>query len=420
MTIFDALDGLDAVDWAGLEHAYGSAGDVPAQIRALTSDDSAARERALGALYGNIFHQGSRYEASTFAVPFLVGLAADTATQGRAEILALIGSLTVGYDESHLPRGLDIAGRRTEVEELRSGDRDAMRRRVEEWVDEAVDARDRRVREMRLRMFDPEGSYEWARHELAVYDAVRAQVPRLAGLLDDPDPGVRAGAVYVLAWFPEESEHILPRLLDLLAVEPLPGVEAGILIATALMAAADDAEMADVLRRRLSAGGEPVVRWAAATGLARLRVLDEDVVEVLAAAVVDPPEQGMPGIPFHDGDLRGYASLALVAADRAVGVGALDALLAGLARTSGPSAFAVTAAVLHVAFGAGRSRPLPRYEELDAVTRKVVHALAELDEHTWRWADFLLLLRPYNLPGDHAACRRYVGSATQPAEDAPF
>ncbi|GCD96835.1 HEAT repeat domain-containing protein [Embleya hyalina] len=419
MTTFDALDGLDAVDWAGLRHAYGPAGDVPAQIRALTSDDPATCESALGALYGNIFHQGSRYEASTYAVPFLVGLAADTATPGRAEILALIGALTVGFDESHLPQGLDITGRRAEVEELRSGDRDTMRRRLEKWVDEAVDEGDRRVREMRLRMFDPEESYESARHESAVYDAVRAQVPRLAVLLDDPDPRVRAQAAYTLAWFPEESEHILPRLHGLLAVEPLPSVEATALIATALMASADDAGTARVLRRRLSAG-EPVVRWAAATGLARLGSPDEEVVEILAAAVVDPPEQGVPGIPFHEGDLRGYASIALVAADRAIGIGALDVLLAGLARTSGPSAFAVTAAALHTAFGSDRPYPLPPYKELDAVTRKVVRALAELDEHTWQWANFRLMLRPYNLPGDRAACRRYVGSAAEPAEDAPF
>lgn len=33
----DALAGLDAVNWAGLTHAYGPAGDVPRLIRAPAS-----------------------------------------------------------------------------------------------------------------------------------------------------------------------------------------------------------------------------------------------------------------------------------------------------------------------------------------------------------------------------------------------
>ncbi|WP_345679916.1 hypothetical protein [Yinghuangia aomiensis] len=334
MTITDVLDGLDAVDWAALQHAYGSAEDVPRLLRALRADDAAAREKALHALYGNIFHQGSRYEASAYAVPFLVGLAADADTRDRAAILGLIGSLTVGYDEAHLPQGLDIDGWRAEIEELRSGDREEMRRRVEEWVDEAVDDGDRRVREMRLHMFDPDGSYEYARHELAVYDAVRAHVPQLLALLDDPDAAVRTGAVYVLAWFPEEAGLIVPRLHVLLAEEQLPAVAACALLAVALVTDAEDAETIGILRQRLRAK-EPLQCWSAAVGLARLGAADADVVAILAAAVVEPPAQDGPGVPFQSGDLRGYTSVALAAVDRTVAAGALDALLAGLAGPRG-------------------------------------------------------------------------------------
>lgn len=73
MTI-DPLAGLSSVDWASLRHAYGSAADVPDRLRALAA--AGGREQALGALYGNVFHQGSRYEATAPAVPFAAALTA--------------------------------------------------------------------------------------------------------------------------------------------------------------------------------------------------------------------------------------------------------------------------------------------------------------------------------------------------------
>lgn len=63
------LASLDMIDWADLTHAYGRATDVPDQIRALRSADPGIRDKALHSLYGNIFHQGTRFEASAYAVP---------------------------------------------------------------------------------------------------------------------------------------------------------------------------------------------------------------------------------------------------------------------------------------------------------------------------------------------------------------
>ncbi len=76
----DVLAGLDEIGWAGLSHAYGPAGDVPGLLRALAAGSPADREHALHALYGTIFHQGSRHEATAPAVPFLAGLAAGGCT----------------------------------------------------------------------------------------------------------------------------------------------------------------------------------------------------------------------------------------------------------------------------------------------------------------------------------------------------
>jgi hypothetical protein len=89
------LDRLDDVPWQSLRHAYGTAEDVPVLIRTLTRSDD-QQEDALADLLGNIWHQGTVYEASSFAVPFLVGLAAEPSITRRDEILGLIGSLATG------------------------------------------------------------------------------------------------------------------------------------------------------------------------------------------------------------------------------------------------------------------------------------------------------------------------------------
>ena len=101
------FEGLDKVDWASLEHAYGSASDVPDLLRALRSGEAEAREAALWHLYGNIFHQGTRYEASAHAVPFLLDLVADDSVIEREDVLLLLVHLAAGYPDEMLPEGLD-------------------------------------------------------------------------------------------------------------------------------------------------------------------------------------------------------------------------------------------------------------------------------------------------------------------------
>lgn len=91
---------LDDVQWHTLTHAYGTAEDVPALIRALYEGEEAAEE-AVHELFGNIHHQGSVYEASAPAVPFLAH-AVRHAPDQRADVLMLLATLA-----DHTPRDLD-------------------------------------------------------------------------------------------------------------------------------------------------------------------------------------------------------------------------------------------------------------------------------------------------------------------------
>ncbi|WP_406098558.1 hypothetical protein [Streptomyces sp. NBC_01013] len=71
------LEGIDDIDWAALEHAYGPADDVPALLRAAGSTDARDRDEAVDELYTSLCHQGSVYSATAPAVHFVARLARD-------------------------------------------------------------------------------------------------------------------------------------------------------------------------------------------------------------------------------------------------------------------------------------------------------------------------------------------------------
>ena len=81
------LEGLDSIRWAELEHAYGSAEDVPGLLRELLDRDPAVRSKTIWTLYGNVFHQGTRYPATAYVVPFLIELCESPETPARGDLL---------------------------------------------------------------------------------------------------------------------------------------------------------------------------------------------------------------------------------------------------------------------------------------------------------------------------------------------
>jgi HEAT repeat protein len=97
------LDGLDAIDWASLTHAYGEATDVPGLLRSLPSPEPGVRKRAIHELFGTIWHQGTVYPASAAAVPFLYELLTAPGVPGKSDIAYLLASIAdgAGYLEVH-------------------------------------------------------------------------------------------------------------------------------------------------------------------------------------------------------------------------------------------------------------------------------------------------------------------------------
>lgn len=96
---------LDNFDWSKINHAYGPATDVPGLIRDLASNDAEKRERALWELHGNIWHQGTVYEATAYAVPFLLELVRKE-VRDKLEILCLLAVIADGTSYLQVHREL--------------------------------------------------------------------------------------------------------------------------------------------------------------------------------------------------------------------------------------------------------------------------------------------------------------------------
>ena len=95
---------LSSINWSELSHAYGAADDVPQLLTDLTSRDEHIRGHAMGTLYTNIYHQGTVYQASAYAAPFLIELVQQEELPGRDDILVFLAHLAGGnaYHRQHL------------------------------------------------------------------------------------------------------------------------------------------------------------------------------------------------------------------------------------------------------------------------------------------------------------------------------
>ncbi|MQS37533.1 hypothetical protein FFZ77_18440, partial [Streptomyces katsurahamanus] len=168
--------GMDEVDWAALEHAYGPADDVPQMLRGLASEDAAEREAALDGMYGTVHHQGDVYDATLACIPFLVELAADPAVQDRGGIVELLTSIG----------GIDLDG------------------------DDELDPDDE--------------EFEYAANYAMAASAVTAGADVFLALIDCDDRGVRLAVPLALATLHNEPELVLGLLRERLKIEQDPEV----------------------------------------------------------------------------------------------------------------------------------------------------------------------------------------------------
>ena len=296
--MIDAFEGLDRVPWRELHHAYGPASDVPGQLRALRSDDPAARDWAAFELMGTVYHQGTRWQASAHVVPFLVALVDDPLTPDRPAVARLLRAVALGdRSDNDLPfspsTAFAAADGVTEAEESRSIA--ALYGGEAGWdTGDAIDEAEAVAR-------------KWDRD---AYDAGRQHTARYARWLADPDTDLAARAAELLAWFP-----LTPAtLVGLIAMPPDPARWQPRSSANLALAhlPSDTPGMPETLRAQLHSTPLPV-RLTAAIALAYR--LGEQLPPVALDVLVSARQHDLPlsdnEVPPWDRPLTGFAALAL-------------------------------------------------------------------------------------------------------------
>jgi hypothetical protein len=159
------LIGIDDVDWAALDGAYGPCTEAPGILRGLASSDPDVAAEAVFEFASSIWHQGTVYPVTAEVVPFLIELAVTDGVHRRAGLLRTLGALC-----------------------------------------------------------DPDltsGGQQWM-----VRAAVAVHSGPLLPLLDDPDPEIRLHAAYAAAWSGPHAYDTLRRRWE---TETHPAVRASVL-----------------------------------------------------------------------------------------------------------------------------------------------------------------------------------------------
>ncbi|MET7385971.1 HEAT repeat domain-containing protein [Streptomyces sp. NPDC005529] len=288
--------GIDEVDWASMEHAYGSAADVPELLRSLASRDPHEREAALDGMYGAVHHQGDVYDSTLACVPFLFGLVRDTGLPDRGGIVELLASIgggdiddgpaRTGAEGSGGPGGGDEAGvpdTQDRADDNYTVARAAIRAGAAVFLDLMTDG------DPEVRRAVPTASVRFCEAPDRVLALLRRQ------LADEHDDGVRLALVEGLGLFARLHPGLSAPAVDLLASLCTPPHEPGLRLAALgqLALCAPDRLPADLVStvvgllhtrsRHFRPSGEPT-RTSTDTLLGRLRRMrpaDEEGAELL-------------------------------------------------------------------------------------------------------------------------------------------
>jgi hypothetical protein len=260
------LKGMSLIEWSKLHHAYGEASDLPSLFRAILSTNHDHRDFAYHLLYGTIWHQGTVYEATSHAVPFLIRLLKFEEVPDKYLIIGLLDCIALGTP-------------------YLSGDEGDW---AKEWLTEQGKDFDEEVLKARL---DAQKAREAAKQGTNQYLA----------LLQNLEAHVRDETTSLLCSFPESYTVICPALHDQILNEKEPSIRASIIKKTAryLKSIPDPSQeftfnflkLFELLAMDIDQ--QPSVRFSSSLAMADLRPdnISEDIAEILLNSAISPPDR---------------------------------------------------------------------------------------------------------------------------------
>ncbi|KAI8654122.1 hypothetical protein NCS56_01368800 [Fusarium sp. Ph1] len=417
----DPLAGLDDIDWASLQHAYGSAEDVPALLKALRFHDKKELDQVYFALSSNILHQGTRYQATSYAVPFLYALLDAKDTPRREDLLYYLVNVALGHPSASVPSGIEITKWRTLVAKTQQPNfAEDERRKKDEYIAAATDDKDRQRREDEfLYRLSPEKMAERQLNGLRAYDAVRGGLDYVYECLKDGNPDLRAVATFCLGFFPEDKVKAEGELLALLGHEDDVAVRGTGLISIALLQAPSpgdllQTEVAQYLKTTFNnQDNNEASKWSSAIGLAILRIYEPETINTILQAIADDnylsilQRDHCKRFPFAYPDLASLAASVLkVKGSEFPQVTRIT--LYQLEGSKGQTTWYLTELLLESAFDGKPLSETKPFSELTELQQETLRALVRLDQSTWSWGNFVRILTQGGVPSTKEALDAYI------------
>lgn len=383
------LEKIDDIDWANLKHAYGSATDVPNDIRNLTSLDGKIRDKALYNLYGNIFHQGTRYEATPYAIPFLYELIENEYVKDKHGIISLLVSLALGYEEEYLPEGVNPEKFRNELMDSEANMTNEQRANCEKYGYSATAL-------------------------IKCYDTVKKGIPILFKCLKSDDEKIRTFSVYALSWFPEEAESSVPKIIEVLSQ-----IEGEIEIANAVLAIGllnrQSKNVVDLtpINYYLNSNSE-LIRVSSAIALAK-NPIDKIILEKLIEGIKSGESFNyVEGVLFNEGKVSGYASITLSKYGNSEKERIILVLCKVLESVNSYQALDITGAIMSI-LNDKRTKPIKdeNLEDLNPLEIKVLNSIYEHGGWTLEtgvYVNYFELLRSAGIPDSKEKLKRFLNN----------
>jgi hypothetical protein len=360
------LEGLDTIPWGDIEHAYGSAADVPSLLRELLDPDPEVRGKTLGILYSNVFHQGTRFPASAHVIPFFIEMCASPDVPDRGDLLRYWGSLITGYF-SVLERPC--------------------------WGD------GERIHDQGQVITPVPGDIWWGDYAATLHQVYRESVKGhevVCSLLDDEDHAVRAGAAWVLACLPTIAPASSPRLQARVRVEPSGWVRAGIAFALGELGASVP------LRSIIAHDASPAARCMAACQLARIEPTEALIGPLLQ--FVSEPIEGYENVPGAGGKSTGDAAFSISHLPTEVQRRAIPAICDRLDQARSFDTMPLVGALLAAVF----PRRDEAVAELNTLQRQVLARMVNTEE-LWSIGNLMWTFKQHGLPSDRRKCAGLIG-----------